>query len=391
MLIKNGLVFTEEQKFLSLSVRTDHNIITALTEEENRIRQTEENEPVIDAAGCYVIPGLTDIHFHGCDGYDFCDNSIEACDAIASFCLKNGVTSICPATMTMPSETLDGICKTAASFSSMQSGQQTEKQGDFNHADLIGIHMEGPFISRAKKGAQNEAYIIPPDSALIERWLTLSDGLVKLISLAPELPNALSCIESCKNKVAFSIAHTEADYVTAKAAMDAGALHVTHLYNAMPPFHHRDSGVIGAASDTKDCYVELICDGLHISAPVVRAVFRLFEGRVILISDSMRATGKPDGTYTLGGQEVTVRKNKATLSDGTIAGSVTPLFQCMRTAVSMGIPLETAVAAATVNPCRSIGMDHLYGSIAPGKKAHFLLLDKETLQIKRIIKGQPVG
>ena len=157
----------------------------------------------------------------------------------------------------------------------------------------------------------------------------------------------------------------------------------------MPPFHHRDSGVIGAAADTKDCYVELICDGLHISAPVVRATFRLFEGRVILISDSMRATGKPDGTYTLGGQEVTVRKNKATLSDGTIAGSVTPLFRCMLTAVSMGIPLETAVAAATINPCRSIGMDALYGSIAAGKKAHFLLLDRETLEIKRIIKGQP--
>ncbi len=387
MLIKNGFVFTEAQKFLPLSIRTDNDIITELIREESGIQQTEEKEPVIDAAGCYVIPGLTDIHFHGCDGYDFCDNSLESCKAIASFCLKNGVTSICPATMTMPAETLDGICETAASFFSIQSGRQTEKQEDRSYADLIGIHMEGPFISRAKKGAQNEAHILPPDSALIERWLNLSNGLVKLVSLAPELPGALSCIESCKNKTAFSVAHTEADYAAAKAAMDAGALHVTHLYNAMPPFHHRDSGVIGAASDTKNCYVELICDGLHISAPVVRATFRLFEGRVILISDSMRAAGKPDGTYTLGGQEVTVKKNKATLSDGTIAGSVTPLFQCMLTAISMGIPLETAVAAATVNPCRSIGMDHLYGSISPGKKAHFLLLDRETLQIKRIIKG----
>lgn len=391
MIIKNGYVFTEEQKFLPLTIRIDHDIITTLIQQEDGKTQEEGSEPVIDATGCYVIPGLTDIHFHGCDGYDFCDNSMEACEAIASFCLKNGVTSICPATMTMPPEILDGICRTAASFSSMQFQRQSEKQENFAYADLIGIHMEGPFINRAKKGAQNEAYILLPDSIAIERWLSLSNGLVKLVSLAPELSGALSCIESCKNKVAFSIAHTEADYSAAKAAMDAGALHVTHLYNAMPPFHHRDSGVIGAAFDTKNCYVELICDGLHISAPVVRATFRLFEGRVILISDSMRATGKSDGTYTLGGQEVTVKKNKATLSDGTIAGSVTPLFQCMLTAVSMGIPLETVVASATVNPCRSIGMDSLYGSIAPGKKAHFLLLDKETLQIKRIIKGQPVG
>lgn len=387
MVIKNGLVFTEENIFIPLSVFTQGDKITSLVSDDTVLPASEDDELVIDAAGCYVIPGLTDIHFHGCDGYDFCDNSMDAVKAIAAFSLKNGVTSICPATMTMPTETLDGICRTAAAFSS----EQTQKHIDTDFADFVGIHMEGPFISREKKGAQNEAYILSPNGELVEHWMALSEGLVKLISLAPELPNALPCIEKYKDKVAFSIAHTVADYAAAKAAMDAGANHVTHLYNAMPPFHHRDSGVIGAAFDTSDCYVELICDGLHISSPVVRATFRLFENRVILISDSMRATGKPDGTYTLGGQEVTVVKNKATLSDGTIAGSVTPLFQCMKTTVSMGIDLETAVAAATINPCRSIGIDALYGSITPGKKAHFLLLDRETLQIKRIIKGQPLG
>ncbi|MDE7248923.1 MAG: amidohydrolase family protein, partial [Lachnospiraceae bacterium] len=208
---------------------------------------------------------------------------------------------------------------------------------------------------------------------------------IKLISLAPELPGALSVIEKYKEKTAFSIAHTEADYAIAKAAMDAGALHVTHLYNAMPPFHHRDSGVIGAAADSSDCYVELICDGLHVSAPVVRATFRLFPDRVILISDSMRAAGKPDGSYTLGGQEVHVCKNKAVLADGTLAGSVTPLFQCMLNAVAMGIPLEKAVAAATIHPCRSIGMDGMYGSIRVGKKKHMLLVERGNLRIRRII------
>lgn len=384
MIIKNGMVFTEENTFLPLSVFTQEDKITSLVPGDTVLPASENDTPVIDAAGCYVIPGLTDVHFHGCDGYDFCDNSMEAVKAIAAFSLKNGVTSICPATMTMPTETLDGICQTAAAFSL----EQAQKHMDTDFADFVGIHMEGPFISREKKGAQNEAYILSPDGELVEHWMALSEGLVKLISLAPELPNALPCIEKYKDKVTFSLAHTGADYATAKAALDAGASHVTHLYNAMPPFHHRDSGVIGAASDTPDCYVELICDGLHISASVVRATFRLFENRVVLISDSMRATGKPDGTYTLGGQEVTVVKNKATLADGTIAGSVTPLFQCMKTAVSMGIPLETAIAAATINPCRSIGIDNLYGSITPGKKAHFLLLDKETLDIRHIIKGQ---
>lgn len=384
MIIQNGLVYTQSQQFAPLSVQTDGDIITALTSADSSSQKSRNDEIMIDATGCYVIPGLTDIHFHGCNGYDFCDNSLEAYEAIASFCLKNGITSICPATMTMPMEILNEICQTAADFHSMQS----KKSAYSDCAELIGIHMEGPFINKEKKGAQNEAYILHPDSSFIRQWITLSQGLVKLISLAPELPNVLSCIETFKNETAFSIGHTNADYAAAKAAMEAGALHVTHLYNAMPPLHHRDSGVIGAASDTEDCFVELICDGIHVSAPMVRATFRLFSNRVILISDSMRAAGKPDGTYTLGGQEVTVQKNKAVLADGTIAGSVTPLFQCMLTAISMGIPIETAIAAATINPCRSIGMDKLYGSIAPGKKAHFLLLDMDTLQIKKIIKGQ---
>lgn len=385
MLIQNGLVFTQDERFLPLTIRTDGERITTVSE-SIPVPAEEKSESVIDASGCYVIPGLTDIHFHGCDGYDFCDNSLEAYEKIASFCLRHGVTSICPATMTLQMEILNDICKTAAVFHSLQA----EKNNFQNCAELIGIHMEGPFISQAKKGAQNAAYICPPDDDSIERFLSLSKGLVKLISLAPELPNALSVIKKYKEKTAFSIAHTEADYATAKEAMAAGALHVTHLYNAMPPFHHRDSGVIGAAADTENCYVELICDGLHVSPPAVRAAFRLFPDRVILISDSMRATGRPDGAYTLGGQEVNVHGNKAVLADGTIAGSVTPLHQCMLTAVSMGIPLEKAIAAATIHPCRSIGADSLYGSISPGKKAHMLLLNKETLQIEQIIKGEEV-
>lgn len=378
--IQNGLVYTREQHFEPLSIQFEQDLITSLRSPEECLQLSEYT--VIDAAGCYVIPGLTDIHFHGCDGYDFCDATQQAYEGIASFMLHHGVTSICPATMTVPLSQLDEICHTAAKFQTLQKQHRLSN----SFSELVGIHMEGPFISKEKKGAQNDTDIQLPDSSLIEHWIASSQGLVRLISLAPELPNALQVIQDSQGKILFSIAHTMADYATAAAAMNAGVRHVTHLYNAMPPFHHRDSGVIGAAFDTPDCYVELICDGIHISAPVVRATFQLFSGRVVLISDSMRAAGKPDGCYTLGGQDVNVSGAHATLADGTLAGSVTPLYSCMRNVISMGIPLEEAIAAATINPCRSIGIDDRYGSIFPGKKAHFLLIDQKTLEIKKIIK-----
>lgn len=377
MIIKNGLVFTEEGSFQPMTVYTKDDVIVRLAPAEEAV--ADSSDTVIDAAGCYVIPGLTDVHFHGCDDYDFCDGTQEAYQAISAYELKSGITSICPATMTMPVETLNNICTEAAKF----AASQTEG------ADLVGIHMEGPFIAPAKKGAQNGSYIIHADENLIREWDKKSGGLVKIISIAPETENAIDCIRALSKDYHFSVAHTTADYDTAKAAMDAGALHVTHLYNAMPPFTHRAPGVIGAASDTEGCMVELICDGVHIDPAVVRATFKLFgDDRVILISDSMMATGKPDGTYALGGQPVHVKGNHATLDDGTLAGSVTNLYGCMTTAVKMGIPLESAVKAATINPCRSIQIDNKYGSIRPDKKAHFLLLNQTDLSIKNIIKGQ---
>lgn len=382
MIIKNGLVYTEENTFKPATINTKEDLITKVSCNPEEIDISEE---VFDAAGCYVIPGLTDIHFHGCNGHDFCDGTKEAFDTIAAFELTQGVTSICPATMTLSEEMLSDICRNAAEYHRAQANGE----GREDVADLIGIHMEGPFINAHKKGAQNDAYVQEPSSVKLRRWQKDAEGLVKLISLAPEVPGAISCIEECSDEFRFSIAHTESDYDTAMKAFAAGADHVTHLYNAMPPFTHRAPGVIGAASDTPKSFVELICDGVHIAPSVVRATFRLFgDDRVILISDSMEAAGKPDGTYSLGGLEVHVNGNQATLADGTLAGSVTPLYKCMLTAISMGIPLESAVKAATINPCRSIGIDSLYGSIKEGKKAHFLVLNKEDLSIKAIIKGQ---
>lgn len=382
MIIKNGLVFTESNRFEPVTIFTSEDLITDIS---TPAATTGSSGEIFDATGCYVIPGLTDIHFHGCSGHDFCEGTLESLDSIAAFELNNGTTSICPATMSLPAETLSAVCQNAAEYRKMQ---ECGKYGE-GTADLVGIHLEGPFINTRKQGAQNEAYIQSPSSRLLHKWQNDSEGLIRLVSLAPEMPEALSCINECKEEFRFSIAHTEADYDTALKAFHAGADHVTHLYNAMPPLHHREPGVVGAAFDTENVFVELICDGVHIAPGVVRATFRLFgDDRVVLISDSMEATGMSDGCYSLGGLDVNVNGNRATLPDGTIAGSVSTLYQCMLSAVSMGVPLESAIKAATINPCRSIGIDARYGSIREGKKAHFLILGKEDLSIKAIIKGQ---
>ena len=282
-----------------------------------------------DASGCYVIPGLTDVHFHGCMGRDFSDAEPEGLEIMAQYELSRGVTQICPAGMTLTEEQLTKICQVAAAH------RAADKPG----AALCGINLEGPFLSMAKKGAQNGAWLHAPDVAMFRRLMAASQGLVKLVSIAPEEPGAMEFIEAVEGEVTVSIAHTTADYGTSMEAFRLGARQVTHLFNAMPAFSHRAPGVVGAALDTPCAMWSLICDGVHIHPSVVRAVFKMFGSkRVILISDTMRAAGMPDGDYTLGGQAVQVKGNRATLSDGTLAGSVTDLMKCMKTAVSFGIP-----------------------------------------------------
>lgn len=249
--------------------------------------------------------------------------------------------------------------------------------------------MEGPFISIAKKGAQDERNIITCDSATFNEFQKAANGLIKFIGVAPEMnpDKTLKFIRDVKDKVSVSLAHTNADYEEAKAAFDAGACHAVHLFNAMPAFTHREPGVVGAVFDSKHVFAELICDGVHIHPSMVRAAFAMMGAdRICLISDSMRATGMPDGSYTLGGLDVTVRGKHATLtSNGALAGSVTNLMDCMRTAVKeMNIPLEDAIGCATINPARALHLEHKYGSIAPGKVGNLVLLNPD-LSLKQVI------
>ena len=387
MLIKNVKVYTEDWRFEEGEIVIRDGIFERVNfkTDKEEAEGKRENVPdvaedvIVDGEGCFAIPGLIDLHFHGCMGDDFCDGTKEAIERIAAYEASIGVTAIAPATMTLPVEELVDILKVAAEY----------KKEATKGADLIGINMEGPFISPAKKGAQDERNIIPCDAEVCRRFLDASEGLVKFVGIAPEeSEKSIEFIEQMKDKVNISLAHTNADYDTAKAAFDAGANHAVHLYNAMPAFTHRAPGVVGAVADCEHVMAEIICDGVHIHPAAVRATFRMMgEERMILISDSMRATGMPDGQYTLGGLDVNVVGNRATLvSDGALAGSATNLMDCMRTAVKkMGIPFETAVACATMNPAKSLGEYENYGSITEGKKANVVLLDDE-LNLKMVIK-----
>jgi N-acetylglucosamine-6-phosphate deacetylase len=330
---------------------------------------------VLDATGFTAIPGLIDLHLHGCVGSDFTTADEGGLKNMAEYEASNGVTAICPTTLTLSEKTLAGACGRI-------SGCESPDGSAF-----VGIYLEGPFISLKKLGAQNPDYVQRPNAELFRRLQSVSGGMVKVLAIAPEVDGAMDVIGEIGGDVVCSVAHTTADYDTAKLAFEKGARQVTHLFNAMPPFHHRDPGVVGAAFDAPDCRVELICDGVHIHPSVVRAAFKLFgSDRILMISDSMMATGLDDGEYELGGLPVTVRGNRATLvQGGAIAGSATNLMGCLKTAVSvMGIPFHTAVKCASVNPAKAIGVFEKRGSLDAGKFADIVLLDAE-LNIKQVI------
>lgn len=369
MIVKNALVFCENKTFEKKDIFIENGYFSGYTTDNT----------IIDAQELLVIPGLIDIHLHGCMGYDFSDGTEQALDAICSYEGKHGITAFTPASMTLPEKTLLKICTTA--------GDYVQKEG----ALFLGINLEGPFFSEAKKGAQNAAYLRKPDISLFKRLQTAAKGKIKIACIAPELENAMSFIKEVSKTTVVSIAHTTANYDTAIEAMEQGASHITHLFNAMPPFNHRAPGVIGAGAE-KECDAELICDGIHIHPCAIRTAVKLFgKEHIIFISDSMMATGLTDGMYSLGGQDVKVTGNLATLQNGTIAGSATNLYDCMKHAVSFGIPLEQAIEMASANPARSIGVYNQMGSISNGKLANFILIDKNLERKAVYIKGKKVS
>lgn len=315
----------------------------------------------IDAGGNRVIPGLIDVHTHGCIGMDTMDADFEP---MCRFYAENGTTSWLPTTMTMGYDDLLRVCRAKT---------------DFDGAQILGFHFEGPYISESRKGAQNAEYIKNPS---VEDFKQFSK--VKMITLAPELENSMEFIRTVSKECVVSIGHTDCNYETALEAIENGAACLTHTYNAMPPFSHRSPGPIGAGFE-KQIYAQLICDGFHISKPVVLATYKMFgKEKTVLISDSIRSAGLPDGEYESGGLKVYLKNGAARLADGTIAGSSATLWQCVKKAAEMGIPFDDAVYMAATAPAEMLGISK--GKIKPGFDADLLILDEHN-EIKTVIIG----
>ena len=412
MLIRNALVYTDDHRFEKRDLRTVGKRIAG--SEADRIAgspeaPSKENraaaEEVIDAEGLYALPGLVDIHLHGAAGFDLFDADPASIRRIAEFEAENGITAFCPAAMTCGEEKLKEILDAAAEY-----GRTAETA-----ASLLGVRLEGPFLSPKKAGAQDPKYIRRGDTAFFREIQERCGGMIRVLDTAPEEPGNLEMIRELSKEVRISVAHTAADYDTAVEAFRAGARQLTHLYNAMPGIHHRAPGPViaaldlnagAAASQDQNAGVsaELIADGIHIHPAMVRFTFRNFgPGNMILISDSMRACGLPAGQYELGGQAVTVleepadvsgsTKKKAVLTDHpeTLAGSVATLYDCLRCAVlEMGIPLPDAVRAASENPARALGVYGDYGTLSAGAFADINLVDKDLNIRAVILKGKKI-
>ena len=337
MIIRQAKVYSADHKFRLGDIQITDGRITGTAE----VIAASDGEEIIEAHGLYAIPGLVDIHEHGAMGYDYCDATEEALSAIAEYEASQGVMAVCATTMTLSEEALSKVADAVAAHRNDKG------------ADIVGINLEGPFVSAEKLGAQNPDYLALPDAAMIRRINERAKGSVRLLDLAPELKGAIECIAELKEEMVLSVAHTSCDYQTAAKAFAAGADHLTHLYNAMPSLHHREPGPIAAGAEAK-ADAELICDGVHVHPAMVRLAFGLFgEEHIVMISDSMRACGLKDGVYDLGGQEVRVTGSRAELvrDPNTIAGGATNLYLCMKTAVQkMDIPLEQAIRAASENP-----------------------------------------
>ena len=371
MILKNAKLYDKNFNKISGDIRVNGGKICEIGD------LTPNGGEVIDCTGCLIVPGFIDVHIHGGAGGDTCDGK-EAMQKISEYLIGHGVTSFCATTMTLGEEKLTEIMKDAKKFAGNEKG-----------AKLIGLHLEGPFVNYSKKGAQNGKFVRAGTVEEFDRLNEASGGLVKLITIAPESFDSDEFIKEVSKKAVVSVGHSNATYDEAKKAFDCGAEHVTHLFNAMTAFNHRETGVVGGAADTDKVICELICDGHHVAPSMLKIAFKIFgEDRIAVVSDSMKAAGLSDGVYDLGGQEVYVSDNLARLADGTIAASISNICDEFKNLIRFGIDERTALKACTINPAKSVRADKFIGSIAVGKDADLVVLD-DDYNIKYVLsKGE---
>ena len=373
MILKNAEVFNGDFEKIRADVKIDGEKISKIG--------NFSSEDGLDLTGLVVMPGLIDMHIHGCGGADTGDATPEALETMSQTLAKNGVTSFCPASMTLSFEELTKIF---ANIDAMK-----DKVGG---AYIHGANMEGPYIAMSKKGAQNPLYVRNPDKEEFKKLYEGCNGAIRVVDIAPECDGGDEFIKEIQPICPVSIAHTDAGYDEAVHAIELGVRHITHLFNAQSGLHHRKPGVVGAAFDVgraNGVRAELICDGFHIHPATLRIAFReMGEDGTVIISDSMKAAGCPDGDYDLGGQPVYVRDGKALLADGTIAASTSNVYKELKNVISFGIPEKQAVKSATINPAKAIRVDYKTGSIEEGKLADILVVDKDYNIKLVIVKGE---
>ena len=333
----------------------------------------------LDAGGKYLVPGFLDVHTHGAMNEDFSDGRPEGLPIMSRHYAAHGVTSFLATTMTLKEETLTPAMHAIRDFRRLGAPLGVAQEGT--------LQVDAGALGAVRRAAEN---LHEPDASMFHRLNEASGGMVRLITVAPEEEGAIPFIREVSQTCTVSLGHTTAGYETAMAAYGAGASHATHLFNAMPSFLHREPGVIGAALDS-GATVELICDGLHIHPAVIRATHKLFGDKLVIISDSLRCAGMPDGEYELGGQPIEMKGGKATLrGTDTLAGSSSNLLSELQNVVAFGLPLEDAVTALTLAPARAVRLDHQIGSLAVGKQADLVLLNPDLTLDSVYVDGEKV-
>lgn len=340
-------------------------------------------EPIFETDGI-VLPGFIDEHIHGAGGSDAMDGTEEALQTISEYVAKEGTTGFLATTMTQSPENIGKALKNV---------KNVREKGEYKGAEVLGVHLEGPFISPKHVGAQPLEYVAKPAPETFDKYNELSGGNIKIVTLAPEVEGGLDLVKHLKNiGVVASIGHTGAKFSDVEAAVAAGASNVTHTYNAQTPLHHREAGVVGAAMLFDELNCEMICDTIHVSVPAIRIfVKNKPHDKFTLITDAMRAKGMPDGLSELGGQQVFVKNGEARLADGTLAGSVLKMNVAIKNLVEKaGVSLTEAVDFASANPAKNLGLYDERGSIEVGKRADFAVMDKDFNILCTVVGGKLV-